>query len=267
MPWVRNLLNRGLKAQPEEAHMTEYGAFLKGNPVPHKPGASKNLDYHYFPAANWTSRVILPAEESSNTLATILRPEDMLKIYNWHRGLEDFCTQEVIAAPMFVKPGERKRWEYYLIIAAPVRNIVYCSPELVVGVSPHPTGIKRDTKELTLSFSATEPIGNIHVAASIAAVAEPLKALAMHEFDLAGISPSGVVQKSIPVELKDQTNYQLRLRFSRDGKPWFPGSAVGDREDAIIPLVVGTFDTPRKRVYPLRTQGSFAPCHESNPAP
>jgi hypothetical protein len=254
MPWVRNLLNRGLKAQPEEAHMTEYGAFLRGNPIPHKPAANKNGDWHFFPASNWTSRVVLPEEENSNTLAMILRPDDMLKIYNWHRGLEDFCTQEFIAAPMFVKPGERQRWEYFMVVAAPVRNIVHCSPQLVIGVSPHPTGIPAATKELTLSFAATETLSGVHATARFVSLAEPQRVIGTHEFDLPGLSQSGVVRKSIPVELKDQTNYQLRLNFTRDGKPWFPGAAAGDRDEVIVPLVVGTFDTPEK-VFPLRTKG------------
>src|SRR5581483_10432269 len=57
MPWVRNLINRGLKELPEEAHMTEYGAYLRGNPIPGKPQASKALDWHFIPAANWSTRV------------------------------------------------------------------------------------------------------------------------------------------------------------------------------------------------------------------
>lgn len=254
MPWVRNLINRGLKELPEEAHMTEYGAYLRGNPIPGKPEASKNLDWHFIPAANWNSRVVLPIADGSNTLAMVLRPEDMLKIYNWHRPLEDFCTQEVIAAPLFVKPGQSQRWEYYLVVTAPVRNIVYCSPDLVLGVSPHPTGIHADTRELQLHFAGTESIEAFHPTARLVTVDDPKRTLARHEFDVTGISPSNAVTKTIPVELREGTNYQFRLNFTRGGQSWFPGNAVGDREEVIIPLVVGTLNTTQK-VFPLRTKG------------
>lgn len=254
MPWVRNLVNRGTKELPEEAHMTEYGAYRRGNPIPGKPGASKTLDWHFIPAANWSSRVVLPVEDGSNTLAMVLRPEDMLKIYNWHRPLEDFCTQEVIAAPMFVKPGDKRIWEYYLVIAPPVRNIVYCSPDLVVGVSPHPTGIAASTRELTLSLAGTDVIKDLHVIAKLVSLADPQKELSTFELDVAGLTMTAAVEKKVLVEFRDGTNYQLRLRFTHGGKPWLPGNAVGDREDVIIPLVVGAFVTAEK-VFPLRTKG------------
>lgn len=253
MPWVRNLIHRGLKELPEEAHMTEYGAYLRGNPIPGKPHAARSLDWHFIPAASWSSRVVLPIEEGSNTLAMVLRPEDMLKIYNWHRSLEDFCTQEVIAAPLIVKPGGRQTWEYYLVVAPPVRNIAYCSPELIVGCSPHPTGIPAAAKELTLSFAATGAIDDpVQVITELVSTTGPQRKT--FEFAIAALPASKTFQQTVPVELADATNYQLRLRFTRSGKPWHPGQAVGDREDVIIPLVVGT-QTTTKRVFPLRTRG------------
>lgn len=253
MPWVRNLINRGLKELPEEAHMTEFGGYLRGNPIPGKPQAAKSLDWHFIPAASWSSRVVLPIEEGSNTLALVLRPEDMLKIYNWHRSLEDFCTQEVIAAPLIVEPGGRQTWEYYLVVAPPVRNIVYCSPELIVGCSPHPTGIPAATPELTLSFAAAGAIDDsVQVNAELVSMTKTKRS--MFEFAIPALPASGIFQKSIPVELADATNYQLRLRFTRSGQSWYPGHAVGDREELIIPLVVGT-QTTTERVFPLRTKG------------
>lgn len=254
MPWVRNLLNRGKKELPEEAHMTEYGAHLRGNAIPGKPQASKTTDWHFVPAANWSSRVTLPVEDGSNTLAMVLRPDDMVKIYNWHRSVEDFSTLEVVAAPLFVKPGERQSWEYILVIAPPVRNVVYASPELIIGASPHPTGIVVSARELTLSFASTEAIESFHVATKLVALGEPERELATSEFDLAGLDTRTVAQKTIPIELREGTNYHLRLRFSRNGKPWIPGDAVGDREDVIIPLVVGT-QSANEKVFPLRTKG------------
>jgi hypothetical protein len=253
MPWVRNLIQRGLKELPEEAHMTEYGAYLRGNPIPGKPQASKALDWHFIPAANWSTRVVLPIEDGSNTLAMVLRPEDMLKIYNWHRPLEDFCTQEVIAAPLLVKPGEKKAWEYYLVVAPPVRNIVYGSPELFIGCTPHPTGIAADTKELTLSFAATGSLDRFSAEATLVSVADPTKELSTTKLEL-DLAKSLVVETKVPVQLRDATNYQLRLRFKHDGQRWHPGQAVGDHEDVIIPLVVGSTNTA-ERVFPLRTKG------------
>src|SRR5205085_4906960 len=133
--------------------------------------------------------------DGSNTLAMVLRPEDMLKIYNWHRPLEDFCTQEVIAAPLFIRPGERQAWEYYLVVAPPVRNIVYCSPELIIGVGPHPTGLAASTKELALSFAGTERIDDLHVTAKLVSVARPLQTLSTTEFDVAGLTTAAALQK------------------------------------------------------------------------
>src|SRR5262249_41758745 len=152
------------------------------------------------------------------------------------------------------KPGQRQAWEYYLVVAPPVRNVVYCSPELIVGVGPHPTGLPATTRELTLSFAGTDAIDKLHVAATLVTVADPTKPKSVAEFDLTGLTTSNVVQHSMPVELSDATNYQLRLRFTRDGQPWFPGQAVGDRDEVIVPLVVGRYDSAEK-VFPLRTKG------------
>lgn len=236
IPWVQHLLLRGTKEQPEEAHMTEHGAFLKVS------GRASGLDSHYFPAGNWTSRVTLPVEDAANTLATVTRPEDVFKIYNWHRQLEDFATQEVIAQPIFAEPGKACRLDYAVVVAPPVRNIVYASPDLVIGVSPHPTGLAPDTKEIALDFASTRDLAGLHARASLVAIAQPDKVIKEYDLALPALSFRAVAQQKLAVNLQDRTAYQLRLTFTRDGKSFVPGASVGDRPEIIIPLVVGQPD-------------------------
>jgi hypothetical protein len=245
IPWMQNLLLRGKQAQPEEAHMTENGAYLSGQPLPSTRNVplGRGADRHYFPAASWTSRVVLPLEEPSNTLAVVTRPGDMYKLYDWHRGGEDFATLEVIAQPFFAKPGGSFRWEYNLLIAPPVRNVVYASPELVVGVSPHPTWLAPDTKELALDFAGTRELPSVQVHARLVSMEQPEKVLKQYDFTLAKISPREVVHQSLAVNLKDQRACQLRLTFTRDGKPFLPDPFVKSGE-VIIPLIIGSHETP-----------------------
>jgi hypothetical protein len=251
-PWVRHLINRGLKEQPEETHMTEQGAFITGRPQPGE--RSKNIvgDPHYFPAANWTARVVLP-EEGANTMATLTRPEDMFKIYNWHRKLEDFATQELIGSPLFVAPGKTLRWEYGMVLTAPVRNIAYVAPELVIGVTPHPTWLPAGASELVLAFAPTRESAPLAVQARLVDVKQPDQVLKTFDFALTNLSPRAVSRQAIPVTLEEQHGYQLRLSFSRAGQPFFPGELTGDRTETLIPLVAGAF-AKGPVVFPNRTQ-------------
>jgi hypothetical protein len=253
IPWVWHLLNRGTKQDPEEAHMTPYGAFITERCLPEHRDQKIISGAHQLPASNWTSRVVLPVEDGSNTLATITRPQDMLKIYSWHRQLEDFCTQELIAAPMFAKPGNNCRFDYFLVLAAPVRNIVYCSPELVIGTSPHPTWLSSNDKELALDFSSTREMAGLKVHARLVAVGAEQTDLREYDFTLPKLSPQDASRQTIAVALKDGKNYQLRLDFVRDGQPYFPGAAASDRGDVIIPLIVGKQETVPV-VFPDQTQ-------------
>lgn len=236
IPWVQHLLLRGTNQLPEEAHMTEHGAFLMPG------GAQKGADPHYLPAGNWNSRVTLPIEHAANLIATITRPEDTFKIYNWHRSLEDFATQEFIAQPIFANPGKTARIDYCVVVAAPVRNVVYASPDLVIGVTPHPTGLAPDTKELAFDFSSTRDLTGIETRAQLVSVADPGKVLSDQKLALPALSSRAISQQKLAVNLQDRTAYQLRLTFTRDGKPFVPGAAVGDRPDVIIPIVVGKPD-------------------------
>ncbi|HWL52851.1 MAG TPA: hypothetical protein VNQ90_10470 [Chthoniobacteraceae bacterium] len=258
IPWVRNLINRGEKEQPEEAHMTEYGAFLRGRPIPGNPSvgeaaANPEVNWHFFPAGNWSSRVVLPVEDGSNTFATVLKPQDMFKIFNWHRSRENFATHEVISAPMFIQPGESRRREYDLIVAEPVRNLVYASPDLVIGASPHPTGISADTKKLRLTFGATREIApfRANVEWSSAAAPAERKSFAL---DLAGLSPSTTVEKTVEIDLTGHEISSLQLSFVLDGKAYFPGELAEDRREVVIPLV--TDPANGKVVYPSRSGGA-----------
>ncbi|HEV7401491.1 MAG TPA: hypothetical protein VGO11_01140, partial [Chthoniobacteraceae bacterium] len=246
IPWVQNLLLRGHTAQPEEAHMTEFGAYLSGKPLPSQRDQQSRFDLHYFPAASWSSRVVLPVEEPSNTFAVITRPEDMYKVYDWHRGGEDFSTLEVIAQPFFAKPGESFRFDYSYVTAPPVRNIVFvsspvlgASAALVIGCSPHPTWLAPETKELTLDFAATTELTGLEVHAILATVDQPERVLKEYDFTLAKLSPREVAQQKLAVDLTNQPACQLRLRFRRDGKPFLIGRGSRERQQVIIPLVVG----------------------------
>lgn len=242
IPWVHNMVMRGSKEKeaPEEAHMTEFGAFISDKPHPGKRENSviRKDDPHYFPAGNWSSQAVLPIDESANTLAIVTRPEDMFKLYNWYRGV-DFTTLEVIAQPFFAQPGKSFRWEYFMLFTTPVRNIVYASPELVIGVSPHPTWLVPDTKELTLDFTATHDLSELKAHVRLVAVNQPDKAIQENDFTLAKLSSRSVSQHKLAVSLQDGGAYQLRLTFTLNGKPYIPGAAVGDRPEVIIPLVVG----------------------------
>jgi len=239
MPWVRHLLRRGLEAQPEEAHMTPYGAFLSGKPVPGRPDLNPGYDHHHFPATNWTSRVTMPLGRQSNTLVSILPPAELLKVYNWHRSKEDFCTQEFIAAPLFLAPGQTQTLRYELVVAAPVRNIVYASPGLIVGATPHPTGIAIDARQLELSFAAPAAVTSVQVTAVLTRVDAPTTALHTETFTLHDLGPSSVIQRAVPIELTDGVNYQMHLTFARDDAPWWPGQQVNDSRPVVIPLVPG----------------------------
>jgi hypothetical protein len=240
IPWVRNLLLRGTTEQPEEAHMTEHGAFLSGKPHPGaRDKAPVRGDPHYFPAANWSSRVVLPLDATANTLVAVTRPEDMFKLYNWHRGKEDFGTLEVIAQPFFAKPGASFRWDYALLCAPPVRNIAYASTELVIGVSPHPTWLTPETKELTLEFTAARELPGMKVRARLVAANDPDKALQNFDFALPGLSPRGIMPQKLAVNLQDGGAYHLRLAFTRDGQPFAPDALSPEQREVIIPLVVG----------------------------
>lgn len=253
IPWVQHLLLRGLKSQPEETHMTSSGLYLSGQPIPGKPQMNPRMDSHYFPAGNWSCSLLAPTEEGAHLFATILKPADMLKVYNWHRGLEDFATQEVIASPLFAKPGASVRMEYVLALAAPVRNVAYASPDLFIGVTPYTQGLAADTKELRLSFAATRELTGVQAKGRLVNVADPKTALSEFTLDLSGLSPKAAVTRPVAVALADKTSYQLRLSFTRDGKPFFPGDGVGDRDEAVIPLVVGTRN-PDQVVYQDRSQ-------------
>lgn len=239
IPWVQNILLRGHTAQPEEAHMTEYGAYLSGRPLPSERDRPNRFDLHHFPAASWTSRVVLPAEEPSNTFAVITRSEDMYKLYNWHRGGEDFSTLEVIAQPFFAKPMESFRFDYSFVTAAPVRNIVYASPLLVIGVSPHPTWLAPETRELTLDFAATRDLAGLKVRARLASMEQPEEMLQEYDFTLANLSAGEVAQQKLLLDRQKPRACQLRLTFSRDGKSYLPGPASRAGEEVVIPLVIG----------------------------
>jgi hypothetical protein len=233
IPWIQHLLLRGTKEQPEETWMNDGGAYLQVS------GRPARMDAHHFPAGNWTARVTLPVEDPSNLIATVVRPEDVFKIYNWHRAMEDFATQEVIAQPLFAAPGNSCRLDYAVVVAPPVRSAVYVSPDLAIGVSPHPTGLAASTKELSLDFASTRDLAGLRARARLVAAGQPGKVLKEEELALPSLSPKGIAQVKLAVNLQDHAAYQLLLSFTRDGKPFVPGAALGDRPEVIVPLVVG----------------------------
>ena len=198
---------------------------------------------HYYPAANWIARTLMPADDRANTLASVLRPEDLFKVYTWRKDTETFVTQEPIFAPVTIAPGEQESREYYLTLTAPLRGPVYCSPQLTIGTSPHPTGIPSDSQEITLYFAGTEAMDRLTVEATLLLLPDE-QTVGTHTFSLGDLSPSGVASADVPLTLSEGRNYRLRLRLSQNGKPFHPGESVGDVADIVIPLVVGTSDTP-----------------------
>ena len=248
IPWLRNLLLRGSTEQPEEAHMTENGAYLSGRPYPStRDKPVSRMDFHHFPASNWTSRVPLPIDEHANTMAIVTRPEDTFKLYNWHRGNEDFSTFEVIAQPFFAPPGRSFRWDYSMVWVPPVRNVVHASTSVVIGVTPHPTWLAPDTRQLELEFASPLELPASEVQAIILSADRPNELVHEYSFTLPPITPRGVARYPIAVGLRSGT-YQLRMAFTKGHKP-SPGE---ERPEFIIPLIVGT---PEKvpAVFPRRT--------------
>jgi len=239
-PWVRHLImKRGTKELPEQAFMSPQGAFSSVQNRPWDRARAIDSHEHYFPADGWTSRLAVPVEDGGNTLFTVTAPGDLFKIYNWRKPGEDYGTQEVIASPLYVPPGETRRWNYVIGLAAPVRNVVLASPALVLGCTPHPTWIPADAKEITLEFAATSKLAGIKANAVLVAVDAPQQSLASTPFDLPAMGPEGTVKKTIPLPLKDGLRYQLKLTFTRDGRTFHPGDSLGDKDDVIIPLIVG----------------------------
>lgn len=204
-----------------------------------RDGTARRGDLHYVPAANWSSRVVLPLDQPSNTLVAITRAEDMFKLYNWHRGGEDFSTLEVIAQPFFAKPGASFRWDYALLCAPPLRNVAHASTELIIGVSPHPTWLAPETKELMLEFAATRELSGLKAHARLVAVSQPEKVLQESDFTLPGLSSRNAVKQPLAVKLQDHAAYQLWLTFTRDGQPFMPDAMAMKNSEIIIPLIVG----------------------------
>lgn len=250
LPWMRHLLNRGSTAQPQEAHMNLMGAFEFARPHPSLPGSRNLRDDHFYIAAGWTTRVIEPMDESSNTLATVLNPKDIFKIYNWHRNTEDFCTQEVIAAPLFVDPGKSDSWEFDIVITPPVAHIVYASAELVIGASPFPTGIDPAVREITLTFAAPLVQKGLAVQASLFNIDDAAKPLSTSSHVISDLDPSHTSSVTLPVSLLADHNMRLELTFTKEGIAYHPGAINGDTEVIIIPLV--TLPEKQQIVYPDR---------------
>lgn len=244
MPWMKHLLSRGEKQPADVSFMTEHGAFYSENLIPGRKGkkfSSTNLQY--FPASNWTSRTVMPITKVSDTLSTITCPSDIFKLYSWRKPTEDFMTQEVVFNPVCLPPGKSSRFKYALTVTAPLAHVEYCSPLLNISVSPQPTGIAPDTKELTLALAATELINSLQVKGSLLNLSSN-KFESNFDVTLNGLAPECIKSFTVPVKLSANINYQLHIELYDDGRIINPGAAVGDSGRIVIPLVVGTQDTP-----------------------
>jgi hypothetical protein len=243
MPWIKHLLRRGEKQPADVSFMTEHGAFHSGNLIPGRKGkkfTSTNLQY--FPASNWTSRTVMPIAQDSDTLSTITGISDMFKLYSWRKPTEDFMTQEVVFNPICLQPGKSSSFKYALTVTAPLVHVEYCSPILNISVSPQPTGLSADTKEITISFAATESIKFMQVKGNLLNLSSG-KIESNFDAVLNSLAPECVNSFTVPVTLSANTNYQLLLELRREGGLFNPGAAVGDVGAIVIPLVVGTQDT------------------------
>ncbi len=254
IPWVRHLLLNGGDELPQESFMSPQGAYLNGRPYPWLRGRVGQSNAHFFPADGWTARMTLPSKESGNTVATLLRPDDMLKIYNWSKRTEDFGTQEVIARPLFVPPGETRRWDYGILVAAPVRNVVYAGADLVLGVTPHPTWLEAGTREVVLELAATRPLSGLRLNARLEAVGATGGKLAEWSADIPALVTGRSVRVTIPVNLEAGACHRLHLDFTCDGKPYYPGGTLDDQAGVVIPLITGAQETVPS-VFAGKTRG------------
>ena len=245
MPWMKHLLVRGEKQLADVSFMTEHGAFYSENLIPGRKGkkfSSTNLQY--FPASNWTSRTVMPPlTRASDTLSTVACPSEIFKLYSWRKPTEDFMTQEVVFNPVCLKPGASSGFKYALTVTAPLPHVEYCSPLLNISVSPHPTGLAPETKEISVSFAATELVNSIQIKGRLLNLSSD-EIESNFESEVSGLAPEYVKSFTVPVKLSANTNYQLQLELYRDGAKIDLGAAVGDRGGIMIPLVVGTQDTP-----------------------
>ncbi len=243
MPWMKHLLSRGDKQPADVSFMTEHGAFYSENLIPGRKGkkfSSTNLQY--FPASNWTSRTVMPITKVSDTLSTVTRPSDIFKLYSWRKPTEDFMTQEVVFKPICLQPGKSSSFKYALTVTAPLAHVEYCSPLLNISVSPQPTGIAPDTKELKIALAATELIKSVQVRGCLLNLSTG-KIESNFDAVINGLAQDCIKSFNVPVKLSANTNYQLQIELYEDGRIINPGAAVGDIGGIVIPLVVGTQDT------------------------
>jgi hypothetical protein len=128
---------------------------------------------------------------------------------------------------------------------------VYCSPDLLIGVSPHPTWLSASDKQLKLAFSSTAPLDGIEVHAKVVPFGQADGPVV--DFTLPKLSPLAAVAHDLPVSLADEQCYQMKLTFTRNGQAYYPGDAVGDRAEVIVPLIVGQQDEV-PALFPDRTK-------------
>lgn len=243
MPWLKHLLRRGETQPASVSFMTGHGIFYSEQLIPGRGGkkfTSTNLQY--FPAANWTSRTVLPLTQPSDTVTTVTNPSDIFKIYSWRKPTEDFMTQETVFKPVSLKPGESSRFKYALTVTAPLIHVGYCSPLVNVSVSPHPTGIDAKTDSLTISLAVTEPLDSLQIKWRLLNLSSQ-KGESDFIGDLTKLRPEAATDFNIRVRLEENTNYELLFELYKDGIKINPGTVVDDSGTIAIPLVVGTQDT------------------------
>lgn len=255
-PWIRHLLLQSEAGVfPDQSFMSPYGVFSSEKPTPWERKEISHKSVHHIPADGWTSRVTSPENKEGNTLFTVFRPQDVFRFYNWTKPKEDFATQEIIAAPLFLQPGESKSVDYVIGLAPAVEKVAFASPELVVGVSPQASWIPAGTEKLDLAFAATQKISMVEVEAKVRDLRNPDAPAQTKKISLGDLTPKKAVKAELPVTLADGGRYQLELTFTSNGKPFEPASALGVKGGAVIPLLVGDQPEPQI-VFAPKTTGS-----------
>ncbi len=260
VPWIKHLLYRGDGTKFEDmahaAFLTPYGVWDSDKVIPARNGQhyGNMTDVHYLTASNWISRTLQPTGPAANTLATVVNPGRMFKVYTWRKGSENMMTEEVILGPAEIADGKADDFSYYITITPALTAPAYASPLLNAELQPHPQGVPSTTKELTVRLAAVRNLGDLQGTGKLVRldVQEPPQAL---RATFSKVDEHDVAEAKVPVQLAPKGRYRLELSLTAGGKTLLPGAEVGDMEPIVIPLVADD-ELSTAIVYPSRAAGA-----------
>lgn len=260
VPWLKHLLYRGSGTAHADmartAFLTPYGVWDSEKPIPGRNGQKygNSTDVHYLTASNWISRTLQPAGPQANTLAMVVEPRRMFKVYTWRKSSEDMMTEEVILGPAEIADGKADEFSYYTTITSALNSPAYSSPLFNLEVTPHPMGVPAATKELTFRMAAVRKLGDVEASGELIRLdakeaAQPVK------LTFVGANERGVAEAKLPVQLAAKGRYRLELKLAAGGKAFLPGQEVGDKDPVVIPIVVDD-ELSTAVVYTSRAAGA-----------